>query len=36
MIDYYPLVIETAIEVRHHVRMLFAHYEGKGKLVVAK
>jgi HPt (histidine-containing phosphotransfer) domain-containing protein len=30
MIDFYPLVIESAIELRYHLRKVLAKYEGNG------
>ena len=30
MLEYYPLVIETAIELRFQVRVLLAKFDGRG------
>jgi hypothetical protein len=30
MLEYYPLVIETAIELRYKLRELLAKYDGRG------
>lgn len=34
MLDYYPLVIESAIDVRFQIRVLLAKYDGRGKLLM--
>jgi hypothetical protein len=34
MLDYYPLVIESAIAVRFQIRVLLAKYDGRGKHLI--
>lgn len=34
MINYYPLIIETSIELRIHIRILMANYRSKINLII--